>query len=184
MKIKTLKNKLPIYTDRLKIQILGSRDVDTYISEVKQPYFSEYLEGKNIASLSDFEIANRLRSLVQYYGTAQQIVYEIRLVIKDNDNNFIGGITLCPRFNTRELEIGYWVVPKYQGNGYATEALNRVCIFSSIVFKSNIDKLVLYIQERNIKSLNVAKNCNFEFTEYIPGNRGRNIKCTRSIQTD
>ena len=181
MRIKTIKNKLPIYTDRFKIQLLGTRDVEDYMKEIKKPYFTEYIDNNGIGRLSDFEIARRLRLLVQYYGTPANIKYEIRLTIKDLDNNLLGGITLNPNIDTKEIEIGYWVKPEYQNNGIASEALIRVVQFIDSVMK-NFDKVVLIIQEKNIRSLKVAKKCGINPYDYVPGTNGRNVRCIKILR--
>ena len=176
MKIKTFKTKLPIYTERFKIQLLGSRDVEEYMKEIRKPYFTEYLDNRSIEKLSDFEVASRLRGLIQYYSSANSIKYEIRLVIKDLENNMLGGVTLNPNLFNNDIEIGYWVKPEYQNNGIATESLLRITEFIGNVFKE-VNTLTLRIQERNIKSLSVAGKCRFKALGYEPGTVGRTVRC-------
>lgn len=174
MRMKAFKNKFPIYTDRCKIQILGSRDVDRYILEIRKPYFLEYSDNHGIEKLTDFEVARRLRSLVDYYGSSEKIQYEIRLVVKDKmSGELFGGITFLPVDADGFVPIGYWVVPEHQGKGIATETLTRITEFAEKAFKRN-KGLRLIIQERNEKSLNVASKCGFELEKVYRGKTGRN----------
>jgi len=54
-----------------------------------------------------------------------------------------------------ELELGYWLLPEYQGKGYATEAAGRAKEYAFGELKR--ETLVSYIDPRNSASIAVAE---------------------------
>lgn len=180
MRLKTLKGKFPIYTDRLTISVLGVRNINSYSSELVKEYFTEYLDNKSILEMTQEAIRNKLILLINYYSSNQEFIYEFRLLIKDkNTSEIYGGITLLPNRNSRDnnsskLEIAYWVKPRYQGKGIATESLKRITEFIKENIKE-VSEVTLEIQERNIGSISVAEKCGFKQKEIRSGAYCTNI---------
>ncbi|WP_321373602.1 GNAT family N-acetyltransferase [uncultured Draconibacterium sp.] len=55
----------------------------------------------------------------------------------------------------KEIEVGYHILPKYWGMGYATEAATK---FRNFAFENELtDTLISVIDIRNTKSMNVAR---------------------------
>lgn len=86
--------------------------------------------------------------------------------------------------NVEELEVGYSIIPKYWGNGYATEAVKK-CV--DYAFENNLrDSIISIIQVNNVESERVAiKNGLIPKKQAIYHNNVVNIfrinnKCERS----
>ena len=86
--------------------------------------------------------------------------------------------------NVEELEVGYSIIPKYWGNGYATEAVKK-CV--DYAFENNLrDSIISIIQVNNVESERVAiKNGLIPKKQAIYHNNAVNIfrinnKCERS----
>jgi RimJ/RimL family protein N-acetyltransferase len=78
------------------------------------------------------------------------------LVAKQN-NKLIGQCGLLSQevYGKAEIEIGYHILPKYWGNGYATEAAGK---FRDYAFNENLsNSLVSIIDIKNIASQRVAQ---------------------------
>ena len=127
---------------------------------------------KENTSLSDNKIKGFLLNLIYTYKFNPISKYDIRAVIKKNDVN-IGGITIFPR-EKGIYEIGYWILPEYQGIGIATEVLKAV---TSKMVKSikDIKEINLIMHEDNVASIKVAKKAGYVYKETIKGRKKRNL---------
>lgn len=175
IKFSTLKRKFPIYTDRLSIAVISSKYVDSYINEIKQPYFTEHLDNKNIATMPFSEAKIKLLSLMAAYSMHYNFIYEFRLIIKEkNTNELIGGITIFTiDYSDNFIEIAYWIKPCFQNKGYATESILRIVEFILEIFK-DCAGVKLTIQENNLASIRAAIKCGFIQSGNLNGAYGIN----------
>lgn len=75
-------------------------------------------------------------------------------VIEKNGNKFIGSIGIWKSPTWSEHELGYWLLKRYQGQGFALEAAKRVLQYARNI---KIPSIVSYIDKNNLKSINLAK---------------------------
>ena len=64
-----------------------------------------------------------------------------------------------------KCEIGYWLIQSVNGNGYLTEALTAL---ESELFKFGFNRIVLDIDDGNVKSENVAKRNGYKLEQRLP----------------
>ena len=83
---------------------------------------------------------------------------EGRYVIENNKNKLIGGIARIKENINSEVEVSYFIVPKYTGRGIATAALQK--IVTEIVNEGKTP--VLSIMSNNEASKSVAIKCGFK----------------------
>jgi len=57
--------------------------------------------------------------------------------------------------------VGYWLGEEYRGNGYASEALNKILDFG--FNKLNLQRIHAHVFEENIASEKLLLKCGFEF---------------------
>lgn len=62
-------------------------------------------------------------------------------------------------------EIGYWIVPKFQGHGYAKESAQAFFHFGKL--ELHIEKMIALIQPHNKASVRVAKSLPMQFEAEI-----------------
>lgn len=78
-----------------------------------------------------------------------------------NDNLLIGICGLMPLDNDEDqYEIGYRILPKFQGKGYATEATIAIRDYAANV---NINKFVAFIEKENKPSIKIAEKIGMKF---------------------
>lgn len=172
MKLKSVYKSFPIYTERLKISSLSSSMIKWYANETHREYFTEFSDNKSIRKMSKLEIKAKLLSLISTYKSNINFIYEYRTVIFDKESNKpIGGITLFP-ISFHCIEIGYWIIPEQQHNGYATEALKAIVnhIFS-IFSTSDVEGVKLCIQSLNKRSIKMAEKCGFGLVGTVQGSQ-------------
>lgn len=75
----------------------------------------------------------------------------------------VGGIGLEPGSDVfrRSAEIGYWVSPRHQGRGIATEALRAVTAYAFETF--DLDRLTALVYEWNPASARVLEKAGYAF---------------------
>ncbi|MDD4848170.1 MAG: GNAT family N-acetyltransferase [Bacteroidales bacterium] len=88
-------------------------------------------------------------------------------VILKHNHLFIGdcGITMQEIEGELFPEVGYHILKKYCGNGYATEAAKACIQFAFNNF--NYNKLIIYTKFDNLPSIKVAEKCNMKFEKFF-----------------
>jgi RimJ/RimL family protein N-acetyltransferase len=82
--------------------------------------------------------------------------YGLQALYKKDTHEFVGqcGLLLQEVDGIAELEVGYHILKKYWGNGYAPEAAQ---LFIDYAFKNNLaESVISIIDTRNVKSQRVA----------------------------
>lgn len=80
------------------------------------------------------------------------------------DDNLIGRIRFFINADNN-CEIGFWLIESENGHGFMGEALSAL---ETELFKFGFDKIVLDIDDGNVKSENVAKRCGYKFEKRLP----------------
>lgn len=167
-----LKKKLPFKLDRIYLDILTYKDIDWYIDTLKKDFFNEFIDYK-FTSVSDAELRFKVTNLAMAYKLNMKVPGEARLIIKDKKTDeYLGGCTIYETDNN-SVDIGYWILPAYQGKGYAKELMNHIS--ELVLGLKNISNIRLVIREDNIKSLMVAEKCGFTKTGSFKGKYKENI---------
>ena len=79
------------------------------------------------------------------------IEYPLTIVYKElNENEIIGTITIRIDKSNNKGELGYWIGKEYWGNGFATEAVNKMIEFG--FNQLNLNKIWASALTRNIAS--------------------------------
>lgn len=88
--------------------------------------------------------------------------YGLQALNDKSNNDFIGqcGLLTQEVDGINELEVGYHILKKYRGEGYATEAAR---LFINYAFKNNLSKSIISIIDiRNLKTKRVAEKNGLE----------------------
>ncbi|MFT6850981.1 MAG: ribosomal-protein-alanine N-acetyltransferase [Sphingobacteriales bacterium] len=140
-------------TNRLKFRILTMQDFETWL-----PLFKEKDVAKFLAmdpGLSEHELCEKWfeKSMHRY----ENELGGMNVMIDKNTNEFIGqcGLLIQKIENIDRLEIGYSILPKFWGKGYASEAAIKCKNFA---FESRFsESLISMVHIENIGSEIVAK---------------------------
>ena len=140
-------------TERLLIKKLSIDDIpvweEFFVNNPSLPYL-----GLDLSLSSSEQAARWIQFQLERYSIRR---YGHHALIDKHTGAFIGQCGLLTQLVDGEsvLEVGYHILPKYWGNGYATEAARK---FRDFAFESNLcDKLVSIIDVRNIASQKVAE---------------------------
>ncbi len=139
-------------TERLKFRLLKQEDFYTWL-----PLFKE----KNVAEFLEMDTSLSPTALCQKWFDKSLDRYEnelggMNVLIDKKTEQFIGqcGLLIQNIDNVERLEIGYSMLPKFWGQGYAFEAAAKC---KNYAFENNlVDELISVVHINNIGSEKVA----------------------------
>ncbi len=140
-------------TDRLTIRALEISDIPIWETFFENNPSLRYL-GIDLNMDKNEQSKAWINRQIERYQTN---LYGHHALISKETNEFIGqcGLLTQKIKGVKELEIGYHILPKYWGKGYATEAAIK---FRDYAFNNKISKtLISVIDIQNSASQNVAK---------------------------
>ena len=145
------------YRDNLKSKRLVTRFLN--IDDIEN--WSDFFKDKEaIQYFLPFEFATN-KEIAEYWIKSQIKRYEenqfgLQALINKKTNDFIGqcGLVTQEVDGIKEIEVGYHIMKKYWGNGFAPEAAK---LFSEFAFENNISKSIIsIIHKENLKSQKVG----------------------------
>lgn len=109
---------------------------------------------------------------LKYVNTIDTDCCQLRLVIRRiSDGSLVGGVTIFYRKNNKVIELGYWVLPEYQGLGIMSEVLTRILItldeFLDISFAIHLE----IFQNNRVSKILAIKNKFFEISRKSTNNQ-------------
>ncbi len=114
----------------------------------------------------DIDYARNLihRMLEQYKNFDD---YGLHVLLHKETNEYIGhaGIVAQIIDDTFELELGYWIHPKFWGHGYGKEAANALAIYANE--EMGLERYISAIQVGNIASEKIARSNNMTLEKVI-----------------
>jgi RimJ/RimL family protein N-acetyltransferase len=146
-----------LVTERLTLRPFTAADIHASYEMNLDAEVSKYTGDGGVVSLQEIE-----RRITQHVmGDYEKYGYG-RLVVELNDSpGFMGCAGLKYIEEWDEVDLGYRLMKKYWGNGYATEASRALIDFG---FKTlHLDKIVAAILPANVASKNVLLKLGFSF---------------------
>ncbi len=135
-------------TQRLKFRQWSEGDFSSF-----SYFFSNMSTAKYVGGIKSAEESWRL--MATYIGHYELHGYSYLAIEEKNEGNLIGTVGLWNSSPWPEPELGYWLLPAYQGKGYGVEAGTAVKDFA--LDQLNLDSLVSYIDSDNKPSVKLAQ---------------------------
>lgn len=140
-------------TQRLIIRPVSERDIPLWADFFIDNSFFEYI-GLDINTGACDHSSNWINRQLKRYAAND---YGLMALVASDSMEMVGqcGLITMNVENSRELEVGYHIISRYQGKGYATEAAS---FFRDWVFENNLaDIFIAIIHVDNLGSQAVAK---------------------------
>ena len=157
---KEVKSMKPIYiTERLIVRQWEEKDYEDLYEYASDENVTRYLSFPTYTSIEGAK--ERIKTVREHYETGDQI--QDYAIEEKSSGKVVGaiGIVRYSEKNMGEIEIGYILKSKAQGNGYMTEALKGM--FKHIKENGLAKRIVLKHDVENVKSGNVMKRAGMTF---------------------
>lgn len=147
-------------TERLKIRKFTESDLEDLSMLLADPEVMRFsLIGPQSREQTEKMLQERILAHYAQYG------FGLCAVILEKEKRFIGlaGLIFQEVDGEQKPELGFRFLPKYWGNGYATEAAREICKYGFDTLK--FDEIISIIDPKNIRSINVAKRLGMVHTK-------------------
>lgn len=150
-----------LQTERLILRKLSLNDTDFIIELVNSPGWLQYIGYRNIHSTED---------AIRYLKDGPLKSYEendfgLLLIQLKTTGAPIGMCGLLKRDTLPLPDLGYALLPAYEGNGFITEATSAYLAF--VAQQLQIEKLMAITSLDNEKSIRVLEKLHFVFERYM-----------------
>ncbi len=147
-----------IETDRLIFRQWKNKDYSIFAD-----FYAVEENAKYVGGVKTPEESWRL--MATYIGHYELNGFSYLAIAEKDSGNLIGTIGLWKSHPWPEPEMGYWLLPKFQGKGYGVEAGLAVKEFA--LEKLKLDSLVSYIDPANRPSKKLALRLGAKFDSTI-----------------
>lgn len=148
-------------TERLIIRPITVEDADLILQLFNTPKWLENIGDRNIKSVEDAKdyILSKMQPQLERLGYAN---YSLSRKI---DNVKIGTCSLYDREGLEGIDIGFALLPEYEGQGFAFEAAERIkkAAFNEFGIKS----IVAITTKENVASQGLLKKLGLKFTDTV-----------------
>jgi ribosomal-protein-alanine N-acetyltransferase len=144
-----------LHTNRLQLSPVTLEDADFMFKLINCPGFLRFIGDRNVRTLEQAQtyIANMLEN--------PDVTYWV--IRKSKGNNPVGVVTLVNRDFLPAPDLGYALLPEFEGNGYAFEA-SQVWL----AYQQKTHESVLAIcQADNTASIKLLHKLNFKLEQYF-----------------
>ena len=143
-------------TERLWIRPTQEQDADLIYQLMNTPKFLQYVGDRNIHSLEDAEKYIQLKMLPQLHTLG----YSSYSLLTKADGAKIGTCGLYNREGVDGIDIGFGLLPPYEGLGYAYEASRR--LMKAAFEEFDIEEIKAITSKENISSQRLLEKLGLE----------------------
>ncbi len=158
----SIPNEIPyvLETERLLLRPLGPEDAEDMFALNSDPEVMKYTGDEPFA---DLEAA---RSFLAEYPKGQYQTYKVgRMAVQLKETGEVmGWCGLKYHADTGETDLGYRLMRKYWGKGYATEA--SLAHLEHALHTMGLKRVIARAMQNNHASIRVMEKCGFTFERY------------------
>lgn len=158
--------KIPLLisiSEDLELKAVGLDDIDAFLEIIleNKKYFSQFDFNAPLIS-SRQEVVTEIKSLIEYRKNLNGAHYGLWL-----RGTLIGFFTLNHiDWNNRYADLGYWLVEKASGHGYATAGLNTIVGLCFDTF--NLSSVSAHTAITNVQSQRLLERTGFVQVKIVP----------------
>lgn len=148
-------------TERLTVSKVTLADAPFFLELVNTPNFKKYIGDKKLSTIKGVEEYLKAGILKSYEDHGFSY-YTLKL--KDSDAT-IGIVGILKRDNLECPDIGFAMLPQYEGKGYGYESSMAMLEVAKAQF--NIEKIAAITLEHNTNSINLITKLGLEFEKKV-----------------
>ncbi len=152
-------------TERLLLKPTSTEDAEFIFELYNTPKWLEYIEDRNIRTVEDARKYIESKTLAQ----ANKLWYSNYTLIRKSDQKKIGTCGLFDRDGLEGIDIGFALLPEYEGKGCAFESANKIIDLAFNFFGLNELSAITVLE--NISSQRLLEKLGLEAigTTTLPG---------------
>ncbi|WP_456421118.1 GNAT family N-acetyltransferase [Lutibacter sp.] len=148
-------------TERLLLEPTSKKDAEFILELLNTPKWVKYIGDRNVNSIEDAKNYIQHKMLPQL----KNLGYANYTVIKKSDNIKIGTCGLYDREGINGIDIGFAFLPKYENNGFAFEAANK--LIKTAFEKFDISKINAITTKKNFRSQKLLLKLGLKFDKIV-----------------
>lgn len=151
-------------TERLILRPTSEHDAEFILKLLNSPKFLKYVGDRNVKTTKEAKAYIRKKMTPQL----ERLGYANYTLITKTNNSKIGTCGLYDREGLEGVDIGFALLPEYEGKGYGFESSNKIKYEAIHRFK--INQLKAITSKDNYSSQKLLKKLEFNFkgTTYLP----------------
>lgn len=170
--IRDTRECFPVQSENYVIAELTNREKLWYCEQLVAPYFNNNIITKMRPEKDKENAKDFVNLYLKYVNTVDTDCYQLRLVIRRiSDGSLVGGVTIFYRKNNKVIELGYWVLPEYQGLGIMSEVLTRILITLDELLDTSFAIHLEIFQNNKVSKILAIKNKFFEISRKSTNNQ-------------
>lgn len=170
--IRDTRECFPVQSENYVIAELTNREKLWYCEQLVAPYFNNNIITKMNPEKDKENAKDFVNLYLKYVNTVDTDCYQLRLVIRRiSDGSLVGGVTIFYRKNNKVIELGYWVLPEYQGLGIMSEVLTRILITLDEFLDNSFAIHLEIFQNNKVSKILAIKNKFFEISRKSTNNQ-------------
>jgi ribosomal-protein-alanine N-acetyltransferase len=161
--VATFSTPVELFSERCRLRPPSEADVPHVFSATR---FAGFNDGMAWDPPEDeAELHARLQYNLRAWSKSEAFNFSVE---RRNDGAFLGRVTVRVdgRSGSKAWELGYWIHPRSQGQGYATEAARRVIDFAFVELDARV--VAASAATFNVKSQRVLEKLGLKRVAYLP----------------
>lgn len=158
--ILTRKAEMILETERLRLRKLLVDDAEFIFRLLNEPSFIQNIGDKGVRTIDDA----RLYILNGPMASYQKFGFGLWLVETKDSAEPVGICGLLKRDQLEDIDIGYALLPRFFGKGYAVESVSGVMDYAKTL---GFSRVVAIVNADNQSSIRVLEKVGFEFEKMI-----------------
>lgn len=149
-------------TTRLLIAKMTLADAPFILELVNTPHWIKYIGDRNVKTVEEAEIYLK-NGILKGYETTGFGFY--KLLLKDEGNRAIGLAGLVKREQLDDLDIGFAMLPDYEGRGFGLESSLEIMTFAEHHLK--LKKIVAIVTPANKNSIKLLEKLGLTYEKTV-----------------
>lgn len=149
-------------TSRLLITKITLRDAQFFLELVNSPHWLKYIGDRHLKTIKDTKTYLQNGTLKSYTNFGFGFY---KLQLKENENKTIGICGLIKREQLEDVDIGFALLPEYEGKGFGYEA--SLAVLKLAKEKFNLKKIIAVTLSTNTNSIKLLEKLGLSYEKKV-----------------
>ncbi len=144
-------------SQRLQLSLVSDSDVDFIFEIVNSDKWLKFIGDRQVHSPEDAKsYIDKIRSTLKFYYW---------IIKKKDSQHSIGIVSLIKRDNLKSFDLGFALLPAYEGQGFASEAAK--CVLNFVKNQKEFLPILALVNPENTQSIKLLHRLDFSFKSEI-----------------